>query len=417
MSSVHTYIEHQALEGNSNPSQNLEPKDIIELRSYAGHVLKYKKGLLSASKYVGIITTRSGSVVEILPKINLHIDADPGHEKTRKIFLSMLRCWRRLTAKDLPESNIRSMSRFPMLEVFFQQFIVNLSVLARAGLARRYIPLEENLQCLRGRLLFREQIRENLTNQARFYVTFDELSANRPSNRLIHTAITQLAPKIRSATNRQLLREIEPIFADIPLSRNVHADWQQHHIDRSMRHYEPVMRWVGLFLFNQGLVTFSGRHKNLSLLFPMEQVFEDFVTHSIRRFQSKYNVTIKNPRRPMATINGKKAFWMEPDILLSLGNRVAFILDAKWKEIDGDSNDPKHGISQDDMYQLFAYSKRYNSESVVLIYPQTVSFKTELCYRFLDDGPTLFCLPFDVTDPRESVLKLLRLLDSPTSQG
>ena len=50
-----------------------------------------------------------------------------------------------------------------------------------------------------------------------------------------------------------------------------------------MHHYEPVMQWVGLFLFNRGLTTFAGRHVNLFLLFPMEEVFEDFVTRGFRR--------------------------------------------------------------------------------------------------------------------------------------
>ena len=45
-----------------------------------------------------------------------------------------------------------------------------------------------------------------------------------------------------------------------------------------MPHYVSVMQWVGLFLFRRGLTTFSGRHRNLSLLLPMEDVFEDFVT-------------------------------------------------------------------------------------------------------------------------------------------
>lgn len=49
-------------------------------------------------------------------------------------------------------------------------------------------------------------------------------------------------------------------------------------MDRSRPHYGSVMQWVGLFLFGQGLTTFSGRHRNHSLLLPMEDVFEDFVT-------------------------------------------------------------------------------------------------------------------------------------------
>ena len=37
------------------------------------------------------------------------------------------------------------MPRFPMLDVFVRQFLLNVNALARAGLARRYVPVEENL--------------------------------------------------------------------------------------------------------------------------------------------------------------------------------------------------------------------------------------------------------------------------------
>ena len=185
--------------------------------------------------------------------------------------------------------------RFPMLEVFVRRFLDNLNTLARGGLARRYIPVEENLPYLRGRILFREQIRENLANHARFYVVHDELSVNRPANRLIHSALAKLIPLVQNTENRRLLHQLMATFVDVPKTANPHADWQRHQVDRSMQHYRPVMQWVGLFLFGHGLTTFAGPHRNLSLLFPMEQVFEDFVTYNFRRHQTTYCVAAQRP--------------------------------------------------------------------------------------------------------------------------
>lgn len=50
---------------------------------------------------------------------------------------------------------------------------------------------------------------------------------------------------------------------------------------------------------------------------------------------------------------------------------MKFILDAKWKGIDASSEDGKHGIDQDDVYQLYACGKRYGCEAVALVYPDT----------------------------------------------
>ena len=379
-------------------------------------------GTLAATNYVGVVTTTRGTVVEVLPKIDLGPDA----ETTKHLFLRMLRCSRYLQRPEkLPYSDgdIRAVRRFPMLEVFVRQFLLNLNLLARGGLARRYIPVEENLPYLRGRLLFREQVRENLTNQARFFVTHDELSVNRPANRLINSALTRLAPLVRDLENRRVLRKMRQVMAaaEVPQATNAHADWHRHKVDRSMSHYKPVMQWVGLFLFGNGLTTFAGRHRNLSLLFPMEQVFEDFVTHSFRRYQADYSVTAQGQKKPLATkIFGpaefQSMFPMKPDILLRERNDrdTAFILDAKWKEIQRKKiagNDWKRSIDQDDLYQLYAYGKGYGCNTVALVYPQTQAFsnQTRLSYRLPDDL-TLICLPFDAQDPEGSVQRSMDLL-------
>ena len=390
-------------------STPLSKDELAYLATLPGSVFKFRRnGSVAAANHVGIVTTERGLVIEILPKIDLAETTDPDLKKTREVFLSMLRCWRRL-AKALPESCIRSHRRFPMLEVFFQQFLRNLQALVHSGLARRYIPVEENLPYLRGRIRFSEHIRENLTNQTRFFVAHDELSVNRPTNRLIRSTLDLLALKVRSGENRQLLRQLSAEFADVPPSTNPTDDWRKHHIDRSMRHYESAMRWVGLFLFNHGLTTFAGTHANLSLLFPMEQVFEDFVVSSFRRHQKAYTVIDQKPQKKLAKINGKEAFTMKPDISLMEGDEVKFILDAKWKEINTTLDFPKHGIDQKDMYQLYAYGKRYECKALALVYPQNSTFTSELCYHY-HDGLPMICLPFDVAKPEESVHKSIEIV-------
>ncbi len=92
-----------------------------------------------------------------------------------------------------------------------------------------------------------------------------------------------------------LLRRVRAAFAGVPELPNPQADWEKRHVDRTMRLYEPVMQWVGLFLFNRGLTTFAGQYTSVSLLFPMEQVFEDFVSRSFRRYQQDFTVSRQGP--------------------------------------------------------------------------------------------------------------------------
>ena len=276
-----------------------------------------------------------------------------------------------------------------MLEVFVRQFLERVIALARRGLARRYMTVEESLPYLRGRIVFARHLRENTANQARLFVAHDELAVNRPANRLIRSALLRLESRVREPDNQQMLRQALILLEQVPATRDVHTDWGRHRIDRSMQHYRPVMQWVGLFLFNRGLTTFSGAYSNLSLLFPMEQVFEDFVTDSFRRYQQRYTVAAQRPQRTIATIDDRPAFVMKPDVSLLRGGKVAFILDAKWKRIDTTRDYPRHHIDQGDLYQLHAYGACHRCAAVALIFPRNRSFREPLYYQFFDGLPLL----------------------------
>ena len=406
-----------------NRLRDLGKEDETELKQFALEnqtdqqgryrpVLSVRNGQLSAGNYVGVIETRGGTVLEILPKVDFVDDDD--EESTRKVFLTMLRTYRGLRAAQFNETGISALRHFNMLDVFVRLFLTNLVLLMQRGLARQYRGVEDNLPWLRGRIQFPEHIRRNAVNRARFHVAFDEFTADRPENRLIHSAIH----KLRSVThpdNHQLLHQLRICFSEVPRSHRPEVDWERHRIDRSMRHYDTVMAWVGLFLFHHGLATFSGQHVNQALLFPMEEVFEDFVADAFRRHQRVYGIRTQGPQKAFARIGKKDAFHMKPDIALVRSGEVQFVLDAKWKkEVRNDGENPKHGVMQDDIYQLYSYGRKFGCGSVALIYPRTRTFDSPLRYEFKDkvagQGLTLYCFPFDAVRPEKSVRDIMQRL-------
>ncbi len=394
-------------------------------------VLVLRNGRLHAQNYVGTIETRRGTIIEVLPKIDLtsvgnesreatahpaggrsgSADSPTGrHEDTRRVFLTMLRDWRGLGQAQLEAAAIRSVCRFDMLEAFVHLFLTSVILLTRRGLARAYRTREANIPCLRGRILFPPHVRENLVDRSRFYVGYDEFTADRPANRLIHLALRRLTHAVRHPANRQRVHQLRILFSDVPPSTNPDDDWVRHRVDRSMRHYGAVMPWVRLFLFGHGLATLAGPHVNRALLFPMEEVFEDFVTAAVRRHQRRFAVRAQGPLRPLAVDDaGEGAFRLKPDIVLTERGQVRFILDAKWKRLDPGA--PNHGVSQDDAYQLFAYGRRYGCRRVVLVYPRTTAFRETIVFRFVDDHDLeMACFPFDVEDSAATVGAMMREL-------
>lgn len=368
-------------------------------------VFSLRNGRLHAQNFVGIIETRRGTVIEILPKIDLSGDGD---EDTRRVFMTMLRHWRGLGQAQLDGASIRAVRHLDMFEAFAHLFLTSVFLLTRRGLARAYRTREANLPRLRGRILFSRHVRENPVDRSRFYVGYDEFTADRPANRLIHLALRRLSAVVRHPTNRQSVHQLRIMFSDVPTSTNLDDDWARHRVDRSMRHYDAVMPWVRLFLFGYGLATFSGPHVSRALLFPMEQVFEDFVTASVRRHQQRFAVHAQGPKRYLATDSaGRDAFGLKPDIVLRERGRIRFILDAKWKRLD--PSERNYGVSQDDAYQLFAYGRTYGCRRVILVYPRTAGFSETLRFRFAaDHDSAMDCFPFDVSDAAGSVHAITR---------
>ena len=425
--------EHDALTGlDDNEQRELERFAFAQATDAEGErrpVLILRNGVLHAQNYVGVIETHRGTAIEILPKIDLANSGDerrrpttrPGdrvgdpadasigrHEETRRVFLTMLRNWRGFGQAQLNAAGIRAVCRFDMLEAFVHLFLTSVVLLTRRGLARAYRTREANLPCLRGRILFPPHVRENLVDRSRFYVGYDEFTADRPANRLIHLALRCLTGVVRHPANRQRVHQLRIVFSDVSPSTNPDDDWARHRVDRSMRHYDAVMPWVRLFLFGRGLATFAGPHVNRALLFPMEEVFEDFVTAAVRRHQRRFTVRAQGPMKNLATDGaGKDAFRLKPDVVLMEHEQVRFILDAKWKHLDPAA--PNHGVSQDDAYQLFAYGKRYGCRRVVLVYPRTTAFHETFRFRFVDDQDLeMACFPFNVADSAATIGTMIR---------
>ncbi len=412
MHRVHTIREHETF----REGECLKAEDLRDLEAFARGqdgstpVLGFnQRGELRADNYVGVLTTKRGAVVEVLPKI--HLGGERPNAETRQVFLEMLRTFRGLeAARNLPPSSIRALCRFPMLEVFIRIFLDNVSLLVRGGLGRKYVRLEDNLRFLRGRLLFRQHLRENLFDRSRFFVEHDELSPNRPANRLIHRTLVELQSVTHSEPNRQFLRDLQSAFTDVPVTQDSYGDWRKHSVDRSMAHYRSVMPWVELFLFDQGLATWTGKHENRSLLFPMQDVYEDFVTDAFRRHQDRFDVVSQGPLKPMASsVSDSNLFNTRPDVSLMEEGEVRFVLDAKWKHV-ASGEDALQGIAPADIYQLYAYARRYDCKTVALVYPQHSDFKQEQTCTFFD-GIKLAWLPFDVASPGRSVNAALGVLE------
>lgn len=102
--------------------------------------------------------------------------------------------------------------------------------------------------------------------------------------------------------------------------------------------------------------------------------------------------------------DGAKIFNLRPDLMVFKGKRAAIVMDTKWKLIDASDRRNKYGISQADMYQLYAYGHKYLKDNehkkLMLIYPKTDKFFEPLPVFNYEYGFELEVVPFDLEADR-----------------
>ena len=364
--------------------------------------LSARRGLgkiITARNYVGVIALPGGAVIEILPKI-AGVTAE---EEARRVFLDMLRALREAPFRDFEVSQLDA-ARLNLFEIFIRFFLEDVTVLTRQGLAAAYTPREENLGFIRGKLLVPQNITYNLAHKERFFVRTDEFTVDRPENRLIKSALRLLQGMSRDAQNRRTAARLLSCFEGAAFSANYDADFARCAPDRRLRRYERVLAWCRVILQSRGFTPFHGHEEALALLFPMEKVFESFVAERIRRLiGSGVTLRLQDTRHSLIAAPAP-LFPLRPDLVLERAGR-AVILDTKWKLLtDGARN---YGISQADMYQMYAYGKKYGASQVFLLYPRPAAPIPENLLFDSGDGVAVRVSLVDLKNPDESLKKIL----------
>jgi 5-methylcytosine-specific restriction enzyme subunit McrC len=119
---------------------------------------------------------------------------------------------------------------------------------------------------------------------------------------------------------------------------------------------------------NQSFTTFSGHTSARALLFPMEKVFEAYVAQNLKRALADLPWEISTQDKGYYLFNSPKQFALRPDLVITREDGSKVVLDTKWKSLT-DNPRQNYGISQADMYQMYAYSKKYKTPEIWLLYP------------------------------------------------
>jgi len=372
------------------------------------------KKALQVVNFVGVISLPGDIHLEILPKTS---ENSQDNIEVRKLLVRMLSEVYELAFIKNNEANLEVLDR-PLHEILITWFLEDLANVVRKGIRKDYERIEAEEKFLKGRLLVSQQINQPVSRRHLFRIAYDIFSENRAENRLIHSALVQVAKWSQCENNQKLARELRFAFNEIPKSTDYKTDFGQWRNSRDMISYKPLLYWVRLILNQQSPFSIKGDSKGISFLFPMETLFEKYVAKILEKnIQSNYRVETQVRNKFLS--KKPQAFLLKPDLAIYKDGQIVNILDTKWKLIDqkalydNGNEDKKAKISQADMYQMFAYGHKYLKEGkgkLVLIYPWCSKFTEEKQFD-LGGGLLLDAFPFDLNNADESAKALLRKLE------
>lgn len=405
-------FEWLMVNGHSN---NQNSVDLVRVKKHGRSIA------LQVINYVGVLETPCGTRIEILPKTSEKEDS----KAATRVLLKMLSTVHKLSLHRFESSSLQTLSR-PLFEVLIGYFLEEVSNVIKKGIRSQYTRVQARKPYLKGQLQTSRQINQRPGCSNSFHISYDEFSSDRAENRLIRSALAQVTKWSNNSDNLRLGRELQYALDDIPHSGNHALDFRQWSKERSLTHYQAVKPWCELILSYQSPVSLSGQHNGVSMLFPIESLFERYVAIKLEKILPlglKLSSQVKSYSLVThAPSMGKAESWFRliPDIVVSDNDskEPLYVADTKWKKIHENLATAKHkyGITQSDMYQMFAYGQKYlrGRGTVYLIYPAYESFKNPLPPFFFDDQLSVRVVPYNLENDACEFLQVPIFSASPT---
>lgn len=376
------------------------------------NILTDHRRYVEAKQMVGVLSSASCSL-EILPKVDPREPAEDAPTVRRRL-VNLLDL-----ALDLKigRGNQASLSRDAdsLLEILIRDFAEKLLGQVRRGMPRRYLACEEDLATLRGSLDITRQFTLNVARPDRLACRYDVLSSDIPLLQIMKASVIFLAKFTRLPSSRRLLDELRYAFDDISELPPSALPWERVQIDRTNKRWSEIFQLARLLLGHsyQSTSQSSGAPDGISLLFPMNDLFEAAVANTMKRAVSgsDFSVTSQGGFRSCLgdwradEITDGRHFRTRPDIIVRRGGEILAIIDTKWKALGSKIGDPKLGISQADVYQMMAYSRIYRCDRLMLLYPAEPGGDGGIVHRFgIDRGHEQIAIGLcDVSQPLASL--------------
>ena len=249
-------------------------------------------------------------------------------------------------------------------DLFAEILARGVSAQLKHGLHRTYVPRQDELTTLRGKLDINDTIRNYVRGSHRLACEFDEYSEDNTFNRILKTTILLLV-KHKGVKDRRKksLFKLLPFFANVKEIDLHNIPWSTFRFDRNSKTYQMLLYLCYFIIDNMLLSTDEGNVKMHTFSDEhMCRLYEKFVLEYYRRHHPEYNACVKqiawniDKEETTATLP-----ILQTDIYLTLGDRT-LIIDTKYYSKNHQTNFDKPTIHSHNQFQILGYVLNHDRE-------------------------------------------------------
>ncbi|MDB5260727.1 MAG: hypothetical protein JWQ14_8 [Adhaeribacter sp.] len=332
--------------------------------------LSFDGNQAKANNYIGFITC-NGISIEIYPKVFKFLPNLKKELMHRHLFFWFSYCKRIKFPFNQSFLDNFAIEHFPELIIYLMAKQILETVINQPFLT--YEEMEEALSTPRGRINF-NRFTKSMSYGRQHLIDCDHepFIFDNYLNRTIKYCIRLLKAQSTQTDTQSILNEIIFLLDEVEDQVCTVGQLNRLRVPIAFEAYEDVIQSCKMILENQIYSHAEYEMKHWSLLFPMEYIFEDFISGFLKEHFSK-DFIIEAQKSDLYLHQNPKTFNLQHDILIinkRTGEKI--IIDAKYKprwnltEVDN-----KRGVSQTDMYQMISYAYRRGTDKVLLIYPNS----------------------------------------------
>ena len=336
--------------------------------------LEITRKTLKPQNLVGVVAVE-GLTLQILPKLLKTASYEELERKKRILIgnlITMLSLGGEIPVKPSEIASI-DLEQVPFLEVLITVYTTKLLEVLKYHRYYTYRQIEEELNHVKGQINFAHYV-TRWDRRHIIPIQHNERTMNNLLNRTLKYGSYLMARLTESRDNYRRLKSVMAILDGVPVAPLTLHETYRIHFNRLNAVFEPLVELARIFIAGSTLKLQKGSIKTFTFLLPMEKVFEKFIAGILTNpeydiFSKDWGGVRVRSQHHIGTLLVEGEFRLIPDITIETSS-YRIVLDTKYKILKGE--DKKLGVSQGDLYQMYAYATHWNADAVVLLYPSII---------------------------------------------